>query len=93
MTIAPRMERGWGALIRTVSLDLKDGLPFQFRTEVPISGATIVDPATGKTLGVTDANGYAVVTAGSPLPRIEARYGGVTKSCRLGDARGATLGF
>ncbi|MEM9381025.1 MAG: sigma-70 family RNA polymerase sigma factor [Planctomycetota bacterium] len=93
VTIAPRMERGWGALIRTVSLDLKDGLPFQFRTEVPISGATIVDPATGKTLGVTDANGYAVVTAGSPLPRIEARYGGVTKSFRLGDARGATLGF
>lgn len=91
--VAPTMERGWGALVRTLSFEERDGYPFQFRTSEPIVGATIHDAATGETLGVTDANGFAVITAEMPPARIEARYGGVTKSCRMGEARAATLGF
>jgi hypothetical protein len=93
VTIAPEMRRGWGSLIRAVSTEVDDGVPFRFREQIPIANVTIVDPATGMTLGVTDETGYAIISAEAPLERIEARYGGVTKSVGLKGMRGATLGF
>lgn len=91
--IAPEMRPGWGSLIRAVSVERKEGEPFQFRTLSPIPNATIHDTATGQTLAVTDANGYAVVTADAPLEEIEARYGRASKLIHLRGARSTTFGF
>jgi len=85
--VAPELQRGWGSLIEVISRDDDASLPFAFRAESPIAGATIVDPTTGATLGVTDTNGMAVVTADRPLERIEVRYGGKSKTLRIEGAR------
>ena len=91
--LAPELRRGWGSLIEVISRDDDESVPFRFRAERPIAGASVVDPATGATLGVTDANGFAIVTADAPLERVEVRYGGATKTLRLNGARRASTSF
>lgn len=91
--IAPDLQPGWGALVSAIHLERGDGIPFHFRVERPVEGVRIVDPATGATLGLTDATGFTVLTSDEPLGPIEAHYGGEVKRMDLRGARGAGFGF
>ncbi len=91
--IKPALQAGWGALICAQQVAPDEITPRSLSIPRAIAGVSIVDVATGKTLGVTDETGFAVITARAPLGPIEAHFDGEIRRCDLEGLRGAIFNF